>query len=386
MLAAIPALLSVHARGSRPSRSPILAVAFVALLVGTGCGAVSDVPVGDGSSSATGSSGDGSSSATGSSGDGSTDGASSGDASSGDASSGDGSSGDGSSGDASSGDGSSDDGSSDDVATRCTGKQGALRGQVRASVRVGATTRNFTYYAPMGLDPDQPVPLILSPHGAGMTSAQMFTLTGFQEIADREGIVLIFPDGNGLDPWNVGLDVSGPGAAVNNALADDQGFIDAIIEFAKADQCIDTKHMFASGFSRGGGYFTNEIACLRSDIAGVAPHSGGTHDLLACPGTRKPVIIFHGDNDLVVPYRDNGLLARERWVWRNGCSAQVDSVQVEGGTCEYHRGCPAHAQVALCHFDGMGHAWAGSSALFIGDSTRASAAELAWSFWRQHAW
>jgi predicted esterase len=206
------------------------------------------------------------------------------------------------------------------IVPSCSGKPGAHRGKVQASVDVGGTKRTFIYYAPQGLDANKAVPLIISPHGFTMSGEDMYTMTGFKELADREGIVAIFPDGNAGSPWNVGQDVSGWGIAVANPSSNDQGFVDAMIEYAKADQCIDTKHMFLSGFSMGG-YFSNEVGCLRDDMASVGPHSGGSHDLAQCKGSIKPVIIFHGIADWLIYYNDNAPITRDRWVKRNGCSA-----------------------------------------------------------------
>jgi polyhydroxybutyrate depolymerase len=251
---------------------------------------------------------------------------------------------------------------------------------------VGTVTRTFIYYAPPDLDPNEPAAIVISPHGFAMTSEQMYVMTGFKELADRERFVAIFPEGNAGSPWNVGAGVSGAGALVDNLLADDQSFIDAILVYAMADQCIDARHVFVSGFSMGG-YFSNENGCVRSDIAGIGPHSGGSHDLSACTGSIKPVIIFHGDVDGLITYQENGVLTRDRWVARNGCRPEVDARPVKGGTCEDHRGCPPHGQVTLCHFDKMDHLWAGGTGDAVhGDPTRESAAALAWSFWRQHAW
>lgn len=267
----------------------------------------------------------------------------------------------------------------------CSGKPGALRGKVQGSVDVGGEKRTFVYYAPSSLDPTRPVPLIISPHGFTMSGDEMYTLTGFKEIADREGLVAIFPDGNAGSPWNVGVGVSGWGAVAANYFSDDQAFVDAMIEYAKADQCIDAKHIFVSGFSMGG-YFSNEIGCLRNDIASVGPHSGGSHDLSQCKGSIKPVIVFHGVLDWLIYYSDNGLQARDRWVARNGCGTEFDSRAVKGGACEYYRNCPDHAQVALCYFDSMGHAWAGGKVAKNGDPSVENAAELAWQFWKEYAW
>lgn len=270
------------------------------------------------------------------------------------------------------------------TAAACTGKPGTMRGKVETSVTVDGTTRTFIYYAPTSVEPNRAVPLVISPHGFTMSGEAMYTLTKFKELADREGFVAVFPDGNAI-PWNVGAGISGAGALVNNTTVNDQGFVDAIIKLVEADQCIDKKHVFVSGFSMGG-YFSNEIGCVRNDIAGIGPHSGGSHDLSKCTGSIKPVIIFHGDADGLITYDENGALARDRWVARNGCGAEVESRKVNGGTCDYNRGCPAHAQVALCHFDGMGHAWAGGNGTVNSDPNRENAAELAWKFWKDYAW
>jgi polyhydroxybutyrate depolymerase len=271
------------------------------------------------------------------------------------------------------------------VVLPCSGKPGAHRGKVQASVNVGGAMRTFIYYAPQGLDANKAVPLIISPHGFTMSGEAMYTMTGFKELADREGLVAIFPDGNAGSPWNVGQNVSGLGIAVANSSSDDQGFVDAMIEYAKADQCIDTKHMFLSGFSMGG-YFSNEVGCLRDDIAGVGPHSGGSHDLAQCKGSIKPVIIFHGIADWLIFYNDNAPITRDRWVQRNGCSAEFESRNVKGGACDYHKNCPKHAQVVLCHFDALGHAWAGGISGSFADPSMESASELAWKFWKEYAW
>jgi polyhydroxybutyrate depolymerase len=266
---------------------------------------------------------------------------------------------------------------------RCTGKPGKLRGKRTGSVQIGLSRRNFVYYAPKDLDPNKPVPLLIVPHGFTMSGEAMYQGTAYEKIADREGFVVFYPDGNGTNPWNVGSGVNGWGAFVAGN-GDDQRFVDEMIAYALQDQCIDEDHMFMSGFSMGG-YFSNETGCLRSDIRAIGPHSGGSHDLSLCPGTKKPVILFHGDADPLI-YYSVGQETRDRWVRRNGCSRQFDAVKVKGGTCEYYRDCK-NGQVTLCHFDGMGHEWAGGRPgnLFF-DTSHESAAELGWAFFKKYAW
>ncbi|HMI94158.1 MAG TPA: PHB depolymerase family esterase, partial [Polyangiales bacterium] len=251
----------------------------------------------------------------------------------------------------------------------CTGKPGALRGRSDQMLMAGGAARTFVYYAPSTLDKNTPAPIVIVPHGFTMNGAQMFDITKYSALADKEGFVAVFPDGIGAPgPWNVGQGVCGLGSAVM-ADTDDQSFVTALIDFVEKDQCIDRAHVFMSGFSMGG-YFSNETGCQRSEIRAIGPHSGGTHDLSACPQMHKPVIIFHFDSDSLIEY-GCGTDARDKWVARNGCMmASPEVVPVEGGSCEYYKGCPADGQVAMCTFQEpaagggeslTGHAWSGGS-------------------------
>jgi poly(3-hydroxybutyrate) depolymerase len=222
----------------------------------------------------------------------------------------------------------------------------------------------------------------------------MYDITAYHEIADREGFVVVYPDGAlGLGPWNVGEEICGSGALVMG-FNDDQAFIDEIIKFVDQDRCLDRDHIFVTGFSMGG-YFSNEVGCLRSDIAAIGPHSGGTHPLTACTGDIKPVIIFHFRDDVLISY-DCGAEAAQRWVERNGCNPAAPEVRtIQGGTCEYFQGCPVGAQVAFCSFeipaDGggtflAGHGWAGGTPNLYSVVGTASASDIGWEFFKEYAW
>jgi poly(3-hydroxybutyrate) depolymerase len=188
---------------------------------------------------------------------------------------------------------------------------------------------------------------------------------------------------------------------------DDQAYVDELIAFADADQCIDHDHIFITGFSMGG-FFAHENACLRSDIRAVAPHSGGTHDLSGCPQGPKPVLIMHFQGDSMIPY-DCGIEARDRWLQHNGCGTTASDVRdVLGGSCEYYDDCPANGQVAMCSFTGLdgevpanlldsieaelpaGHAWSGGSIdgenPLAAISVTESATELSWAFFKEFGW
>ena len=268
---------------------------------------------------------------------------------------------------------------------------------------VSGLARTYNVYLPPNLDPTAPIPLVLVFHGYSMSGAEMAAITGYPALADTEGIAVAFPDGEGgpdslAAPWNIGPNVCPNSTGITpDAGGDDLGFIDAMEHDIAADQCLDAAHIFVTGFSMGG-YFTHHAGCMRPDIRGIAPHSGGTHDLSACASTHKPVIIFHGLADPVVPSGCDDPAATNtpmgftpsatEWAAKNGCSMQTTTQMVQGGTCMTYTGCPADGQVELCTFPGMGHCWAGGVPN-TGTSScppYESATKLEWAFWRKYAW
>jgi polyhydroxybutyrate depolymerase len=146
-----------------------------------------------------------------------------------------------------------------------------------------------------------------------------------------------------------------------------------------------------------GGYFSHHIGCMRPDIRAVAPGSGGTHDLSACTNAKRPIIMFHGAADPLIPpgCDDPSALAvagtepaAKAWAEHNGCAATTTRVDVSGGHCELWDDCPTGGQVELCTFDGMGHCWAGGplSAGVYACPPYESATQLEWRFFKTYAW
>jgi polyhydroxybutyrate depolymerase len=284
-----------------------------------------------------------------------------------------------------------DDAPAPDAPPATCGKRTGMRGKTNRMATVAGLDRTYIVYLPDGVAPTTPVPLVFVHHGYTMSAQEMFDITGYTQLADREGIAVAFPDGeagpNSLGaPWNVGSDVcassSGPPP---DATGDDFAFLDAMKADIAQDQCLDTAHIYVTGFSMGG-YFSHHVGCMRPDIRAVAPHSGGTHALDGCTNAKEPVIIFHGTADPVIP-ESCDTDAAAAWAAHNGCATTTTSRAVTNGTCITYDGCPAGGQVELCTFDNMVHCWAGG----LGSNVFAcpnyeSATELEWAFFKQYAW
>jgi poly(3-hydroxybutyrate) depolymerase len=282
---------------------------------------------------------------------------------------------------------------------------------------VNGTARTYIAYLPQSLGASTAAPLVFVFHGATMTGANMYDVTQYSTLADSDGVAVAFLDGQSTDsatgattlsPWNVsdnGASVCGNGNFVNNSTAGvDFAFMDAIKADVAEDQCLDTSHVFATGFSMGG-YFTHHVGCDRMDVRAVAPHSGGTiASLSACQTGHVPVIIFHGTSDpLIADGCDdpNGTAqsgfppSATLWAQKNGCGTTYSTVTETGmgggnGQCYVYDGCPADGQVELCTFTGMQHCWAGGNSAGGGSTyacpTYSSATQLEWAFFKKYAW
>jgi polyhydroxybutyrate depolymerase len=290
------------------------------------------------------------------------------------------------------------------------GTRTGMRGMTMRSLTVAGLMRTYIIYLPAGADPATPLPFVFVFHGYTMSGQEMYDMTQYTALADSEGIGLAFPDGEGgpdsLDfPWNVedaGQTVCGAGQYAS-ATCDDFAFMDAMKADVSQDQCLDTAHVFATGFSMGG-YFTEHVGCYRSDIRAVAPHSGGTlANLSVCTTGHVPVILFHGTGDSVIDdacddptvTADPGFPpSATLWAAKNGCQNTYSTVPTLGsggglGQCYVYDGCPADGQVELCTFTGMNHCWAGGTAAGSGGNacpTYAGATQLEWTFFKTYAW
>jgi len=294
------------------------------------------------------------------------------------------------------------------------GTRSGQRGKTVRSLTVGSMQRSYVAYLPQSANPSTPVPFVYVFHGASQTGSELYDMTEYAKLADTEGIAVVFPDGQGvssatgtgvLAPWNVsdGALCCGLGAFAANANPVDFAFLDAIKADVLQDQCLDSQHVFATGFSMGG-YFSHHVGCDRPDFRAVAPHSGGTiASLDTCKSGHMPIIIFHGDADPLIaagcddptaPVQSGFPASATLWAKKNGCQATYTTIPESGtggnnGQCYLYDGCPADGQVELCTFPTLAHAWAGAPVCqnCIGSGAGyPSATQLEWAFFKKYAW
>lgn len=258
----------------------------------------------------------------------------------------------------------------------------AGRTVVRTLVSSGLTRSYRLHFPPTGAGND-PRAVVLNFHGLGSSALEQELYSGFDAVSDREGFVLVTPDGTG-EPraW-------GSFASIASA-TDDVQFTRDLLDALARDLCLDAKRVYATGLSNGA-FMSSRLACVLSDrFAAVAPVAGVYYPTEAC-GTPVPLLAFHGTEDPVVPFeagRIFGLLlyagAREgtaAWAKANGCGATPAVERLSAHvTRESYPECAA--ETALVVIDGGGHTWPGAIAVpRLGPTTdEIRAAELIWAF------
>jgi len=154
-------------------------------------------------------------------------------------------------------------------------------------------------------------PLIVLLHGHSGTAKQLLgqglgeaPLSVWLDIANREGLLLIAPDGaKGSDDqqgWN-----DCRAEASSNPRTDDVGFIRALIDKAITEQQADPQRVYVMGMSNGGMMAFRVAAELPEKVTAIATVGASMAAKSQCrePKTKLSVLIIAGDADPLVPYQ-----------------------------------------------------------------------------------
>ncbi len=160
----------------------------------------------------------------------------------------------------------------------------------------GGMTRSYILYVPEGLM--DPVPLVIAIHGYTDSARAFMNYTGLNEIADRYGFAVCYPQGTtdagGKTFWQVGYSFH------MNEKVDDVLFIATLTRFLQKKYAFDTAKTFVTGMSNGGDMCIL-LACREPDLfKAVAPVSGCMMqvNLDSCATTAAiPVMMINGTAD-----------------------------------------------------------------------------------------
>jgi polyhydroxybutyrate depolymerase len=254
------------------------------------------------------------------------------------------------------------------------------------SLAIGGATRTYIARVPPRVSEGRPLPVVVAFHGGGGNASGFKAYAGLDALADREGFVVVYPDGTGrlgrrLLTWNAG-GCCGYAAAQN---VDDVGFALAVLRDVARHVSVDPTRIYATGHSNGA-MMAYRLAIEAADrIAAIAPVAGAMQATSFPPARPVPVLHIHSVDDPRALYTGGlgppfpGTQSRVihravepellRWIGHDRCPAEPRTVEqritpARGGA--EHRAtllvwgpCAGGAEVQLWKLAGAGHGWPG---------------------------
>ena len=256
--------------------------------------------------------------------------------------------------------------------------------------------RSYLLHVPKSYDRTKATPLVISMHGAGGWPKQQLDVSEWNQLADREGCIVVYPSGQtrgGPRVWRVAA-----GPAPNR----DVLFISDLIDKLEADYNIDPRRIYANGLSNGGG-MSAVLACASWNRIAAVGLVGAARTLPRnwCTDHHPvPMIDFHGTEDPMALY-DGGTswVVSEplpnvprwdaSWAQRNRCDPRpVETSVTTDVTRREYVHCADDASVVLYTIHGGGHTWPGGGPLpewFAGRTTHSiDATSEMWAFFQAH--
>ena len=270
------------------------------------------------------------------------------------------------------------------------------------TVQVAGTERWFLLTTPEPTG--APLPLVLDFHGLSEGAEIHTRMSSFDEVAQREGFVVAYPNGTG-EPvrWQIGVED-----------ASDLDFTDAVIDTLGRDLCLDLSRVYATGLSNGA-MFSSVLACRRQDrIAAIAPVSGLLYPEDCQTERPVPVLTFHGTADPILYFNGgvgelSGLMQGatdassvsvppvdlegegypenvRKWAAHNDCDAKPADTRPVPDVLLRTYDCPENGPVDFYVVEGGGHSWPGSAfseaiVSIVGPTNmELQASELIWDF------
>lgn len=223
--------------------------------------------------------------------------------------------------------------------------------ETKEKVTVDDVDRTFTVRLPRGYDAQQHYPVVILLHGMNQDPDDMERLTQFDQLADKDGIIAVYPTAlHGR--WNVGVRPQehrpmgmGPGGRRRGggypgggypgggggypggggggypgggrqqpqggqpseekrpAPADDIAFFNQMLDQLGTKFSVDTSRVYAAGLSEGG-FMSLRLGCALGDrIAAIAAVGAAMPKTMIClPSRPVPLVMINGTSDPVVPY------------------------------------------------------------------------------------
>ncbi len=282
-------------------------------------------------------------------------------------------------------------------------QRGAGKTETR-SINVGGVERSYLFHRTP--QQESSYALVIALHGGGGNPAQFAKDTRFNDKADQEGFIVVYPRGTGtLAVWDA---IHCCGSAFDEHV-DDVGFISALIDEMIRTEHIDPKRVYVTGHSNGammsyrlGSELSDKIAAIAVSAGTIGGKATPRSPMVQIKQPAEPisVLVFHGKIDENVLY-DGGVTVKGVvkgrydlsvaqsvgfWVKADGCTGDPqDSQFSQHVTVKDYPTCNQHTEVTLYSIDNQGHAWPGGTQGFVDPPSKDIAAtDIIWDFFKAH--
>jgi len=283
------------------------------------------------------------------------------------------------------------------------------------TITVKGVERSYLFHIPPSYYPARKWPVVVMFHGGGGTAKAAMWETGWDEKADKEGFLAVFPEGTPSDvsrpgrfrdnpqTWNDGSKRSNVGAASRGV--PDVEFVSTMLAALKLRFSVDERRIYATGFSNGASMTFRVARELSSIIAAAAPVAGADWlndrnverpvPLLYITGTADPLNPVEGGEIRIGPKAFGTKPATQemigKWVKMHSCPHEGRVVYDKDGATGIEYGLPGEtAKVVRYTIEGHGHHWpAGNSALPVRlagrNTAKLNATDAIWEFFKGHS-
>ncbi|MGH9069643.1 MAG: alpha/beta hydrolase family esterase [Acidimicrobiales bacterium] len=252
------------------------------------------------------------------------------------------------------------------------------------SITVGGLDRSYYLVRPKTIPAGSQLPMVVILHGINASISLASHRTGFLPLAADGAAILLYPVGY-HEAWNAGSCCTNNGAPPN---INDVAFIADVVRQVTADQPVDAKEVYVTGYSNGG-KMSYRVACFESSLfagfgAGQAVANSScvsarpedfvlvdsTGDPESQHNSSQPPIVQSGFTELSVPAQI------AKFVSLDHCAGEPTTTKIGEFTLESWTGCAGGTHVELADISGGSHAWPDGS-----QPGTPSAEEIMWSFW-----
>ncbi len=279
--------------------------------------------------------------------------------------------------------------------------------QKTINITFDGVARNFIVYLPSGYNNSGKMPLIFAIHGGSGTPEGMINIANFKTIADRDKVVLVYPEGFQKN-WN-----DGRPTAPNQLGINDVGFFNQMCDYMINNYSVDEKKIYATGISNGG-FMSTRLGCeLSNRIAAIAVNAATIEATTIAPNCKPnrpvPALYIHGTTDPLVPFLGGQITAGgtaggtilshfqaiDKWVTINGCNptptvTDLPDIANDGTTIKqrvYSGGANGSEVVSYVVLNG-GHTWPQgyqylNEAIIGKTSQDMNACEVIWTFFKR---